>query len=407
MPSFDLVFSGGGTRGVAFSGAMQVLQNRRPFPVIRRVVGTSAGAISATLIATGYLTQDFEKLVPTKPGEGFPLGSFFAPPKADVVREAVRAKDSETRKLLRGAIDSGTDKLVQQLGERRPVLANLLTGAFNTGKQGFYDAAFQGFLNNLAAADNDPNNPHFFRAAFFSLLEFGGLFDPELFRNWLAERIKLKWSKFTTATTLKEFHAMTWLYGRELSVVAADTTDAKPLVLNQRSAPHCPVVDAVRMSMSLPLVWPEVVWDRTWGHYLDRDISGHTISDGGILANLGIKYVTDWDDPEVLKIMGEPEKPPHIVIAFLLDGSLPVAGEAAPTVAKPPKVVGQIARLFDTMGAWQNDAYKGKEELICRVPVKGFPALELQPSADAVNRLQTLINSGRCAMTDYLKKRNI
>src|SRR5262249_53538959 len=157
-------------------------------------------------------------------------------------------------------IDSASDKLVQQLGERRPVLANLLAGAFNNGKQGGYDAAFQGFLDNLAAADNDPNNPHFFRAAFFSLLEFGGLFDPELFRNFIAERIKVKWSKFTLATTLKQFHSMTWLYGRELSLIAADTTDAKPLVLNQRSAPDCPVVDAVRASMSLPLVWPEVVW---------------------------------------------------------------------------------------------------------------------------------------------------
>jgi predicted acylesterase/phospholipase RssA len=407
MPSFDLVFSGGGTRGVAFSGAMQVLQNRRPLPVIRRVVGTSAGAISATLIATGYLTQEFEKLVPTKPGEGFPLGSFFAPPKAAVVREAVREKDSETRKLLRGAIDSGTDNLVKQLGERRPVLANMLANVVNAGKQGMYDAWFQGFLDNLAAHDTDPNNTHFFRAAFFSLLEFGGLFDPELFRNWIAERIKLKWSKFTTATTLKEFHAMTWIYGRELSVIAADTTDARPLVLNQRSAPDCPVVDAARMSMSLPLVWPEVVWDRAWGRYLDRDISGHTISDGGLLANLGIKYVTDWDDPDVRKIMGDPEKPPHIVIGFLLDGSIPVAGEAAPTEAKPPKVVGQIARLFDTMGAWQGDTYKGKEDLICHIPVKGFPGLELHPTPDAVNRLQTLINSGRCAMTEHLKKRNL
>ncbi|HEV3145028.1 MAG TPA: patatin-like phospholipase family protein [Gemmataceae bacterium] len=409
MPFLDLVFSGGGTRGVALAGAMEVVQNHRPLPAIRRLVGTSAGAVSATLITTGFLTEDFKKMLPAKAGEAFELGSFFAPPKAAIVRDAVRQKDSETRKLLRGMIDNASDKLVQQLGERRPVLANMLANAVGGGKQGFYDAAFQGFLDHLEAADNDPNNPHFFRAAFFSLLEFGGLFDPELFRVWLAERIRAKWSKFTPATTFKEFHAMTWIYGnRELSVVVADTTDAKPLVLNQRTAPDCPLVDAVRASMSLPLVWPEVIWDRKWGPYLGRDISGHTLSDGSILANLGIKYVTDWDDPDVRQIMGEPDKPPHTVIALLLDASLPVAGEAAPAEGKPPpKVVSQIIRLFDTMGAWQHDTYKGKEELICRIPVKGFPALELQRTQDTVNRLQTLINSGRCAMTEYLKKRNI
>ncbi|HLW68584.1 MAG TPA: hypothetical protein VKS79_24910, partial [Gemmataceae bacterium] len=221
-------------------------------------------------------------------------------------------------------------------------------------------------------------------------------------------RIRVKWSKFTPTTTLKQFHAMTWVFGRELSVIAVDSTDAKPVVLNHRSAPDCPVVDAVRASISIPLVWPEVVWERNWGTYLGRDVSGHTLTDGGIMVNLGIKYVTDWDDPEVRKIMGERDEQPHIVIALLLDASLPVAGEAAPVEGKPPpKVVGEIIRLFNAMGAWQGEAYKGKEELICHIPVKGFPGLELQPTPDAVNRLQTLINSGRCAMTEYLKKRNI
>jgi len=408
MPAFDLVLSGGGTRGVALAGALEVLQDRRPLPFIRRMVGTSAGAISSALGTAGFMPSDFMKMVPAKAGDAWQFSSFFQPPKAAVVRDAVRKKDSETRKLLRGAVDGAGDKLVQQLGERRPVLANLLQAALNMGKNGFYDAAFENFLDRLAAGDNDPNNPHFFRAAIFSLLEFGGMFDPQLFRVWLAERIRTKWLKFSTETTLKQFNDMTWLFSRELSVVVSDTTDAKALVLNHRSAPDCPVVDAVRASMSVPLVWPEVVWDKNWGTYLGRDMEGHTLVDGGILANLALKYVTDWDDPEVRKIMGDPDREPHVVIALLLDPSLPVQGDVPPAnEKKPPKIVEEIGRLMNTMMSFQSDVLKSKEELICRIPVKGHPGIEMQATAEAATRLQALVNSGRCAMTDYLKKRKI
>jgi predicted acylesterase/phospholipase RssA len=408
MPAFDIVLSGGGTRGVALGGALSVLEQRRPLPFVHRMVGTSAGAITAVLGAAGFTSGDFNKMVPNKAGDSYQFGSFMQPPKASVVRDAIRVKDSETRKLLRGAVDGAGEKMVQQLGATRPVLANLLQGAMNMGKNGFFEAAFDGFLDRLAAADNDPNKNHFFRAAIFSLLEFGGMFDPELFRVWMTERLKSKWAKFTIETTLKQFHNMTWLFSRELSLVVSDTTAAKALVLNHRTAPDFPVVDAVRASMSVPLVWPEVIWDQKWGKYLDQDMAGHTLVDGGVLANLAIKYVTEWDDPEVRKIMGPVDREPHIVIALLLDDSLAIPGDVPPMdEKKPPKIVQEISRVMATMGSFQNEALKGKEELICRIPVKGHPPLELQPTGDATARLQALLNSGRCAMTEHLKKRKL
>ena len=69
----------------------------------------------------------------------------------------------------------------------------------------------------------------------------------------------------------------------ELSLVASDTTDGSLLVLNHRTAPDCPVVYAVRMSMSIPIVWDEVIWNSHWGQYRGTDISGHAIVDGGVL----------------------------------------------------------------------------------------------------------------------------
>ena len=58
-------------------------------------------------------------------------------------------------------------------------------------------------------------------------------------------------------------------------MVATDTTGKEMLVLNRHTAPDCPTVWAVRMSMSIPLVWPEVVWQDEWGIYRGQSISGH------------------------------------------------------------------------------------------------------------------------------------
>jgi NTE family protein len=55
----NLVFEGGGVKGIAYIGAMQVLSQRSLLKDIVRVGGTSAGAINALIFALGYdiLTQ--------------------------------------------------------------------------------------------------------------------------------------------------------------------------------------------------------------------------------------------------------------------------------------------------------------------------------------------------------------
>lgn len=55
IPQFrNLVFEGGGVKGLGYVGAMQVLVQRGLLQPIQRVGGTSAGAINALLFALGY-----------------------------------------------------------------------------------------------------------------------------------------------------------------------------------------------------------------------------------------------------------------------------------------------------------------------------------------------------------------
>ena len=54
----NLIFEGGGVKGIAYVGAMQVLKDEGVFEAIERVGGTSAGAINATLLALGFSVEE-------------------------------------------------------------------------------------------------------------------------------------------------------------------------------------------------------------------------------------------------------------------------------------------------------------------------------------------------------------
>jgi len=59
----NLVFEGGGVKGIAYAGAIEVFEKRGYMSVIERVGGTSAGAISSTLLALGAKSADLAEIV--------------------------------------------------------------------------------------------------------------------------------------------------------------------------------------------------------------------------------------------------------------------------------------------------------------------------------------------------------
>jgi NTE family protein len=70
MPTHDypyknLVFEGGGVKGVAYGGVFEVLEQRQITPQIESVAGTSAGAITATMMSLNYSAAEFLKIMTT------------------------------------------------------------------------------------------------------------------------------------------------------------------------------------------------------------------------------------------------------------------------------------------------------------------------------------------------------
>ena len=59
----NLVFEGGGVKGIAYMGALQVLEEKGILPDIIRVGGTSAGAINAVLVGLNYSPAETQQIL--------------------------------------------------------------------------------------------------------------------------------------------------------------------------------------------------------------------------------------------------------------------------------------------------------------------------------------------------------
>lgn len=59
----NLVFKGGGVLGIAYAGAIEALSEKNLLPAIKGVAGTSAGSITAALLALEYTSAELTQIV--------------------------------------------------------------------------------------------------------------------------------------------------------------------------------------------------------------------------------------------------------------------------------------------------------------------------------------------------------
>jgi predicted acylesterase/phospholipase RssA len=235
-----------------------------------------------------------------------------------------------------------------------------------------------------------------------AFIERGGWYGADPFLVWLRRKLdsgpwkngQRQFSGMTLAQVFAETNV-------ELSVVASDTSDGRLLVLNHRTAPDCPIVWAVRMSMSIPLVWNEVAWLPEWGRYLGRNIDNHQIVDGGLLSNFPLELFVS-EAPRVAQLMGPKSENP--VLGMLIDESLEVPvskGLLVSVTIKPDefRTAQRIGRLVDTVTtAHDKMVIEENSRLVVRLPAKGYGTTEFDMTA---TRRNALVAAGRAAMADY------
>lgn len=115
----NLVFEGGGVKGIAYVGALQILEQRGVLRGIRRCGGTSAGAINALLLALGYTNNEMLELMKALDFKKFMDDSF------GIIRD-IRRLASEFG-WNRGDFFSSWigDRIAAKLGNSRATFADL------------------------------------------------------------------------------------------------------------------------------------------------------------------------------------------------------------------------------------------------------------------------------------------
>jgi len=198
--------------------------------------------------------------------------------------------------------------------------------------------------------------------------------------------------------------------GIHFSVTGTDITGKKLRIFNHLTTPNCPLLWAVRISMSIPAVWSPIVWQKDWGRYLNEDISGNVFVDGGLLSNFPIRFLIDSCEPDVIELMGSERS--SNVIGLLLDEEKPVPGiVVTETTTKPTKgfsgTFGNLPLMLTMQGLMDTVLSSGdalpiqeNEKSILRLGVKGFGTLEMAMTKD---KKKALNKASREATEDFLK----
>lgn len=361
---YDVVFEGGGAKGICFLGAMAELEARGH--QVARIVGTSAGAIFASLIAVGYDARTARDVVARRDEQGVLLLNRFLDPPGALPEPMVEGSE------LLALMDAVDLPLLGEGAERR-INRTLLRGLLHA------QSMRQVFL----------------------FMERGGFYEGEVFVTWLRGLFEER-RPGLGAATLADLHAET---GRDMSLVASDLDDQRMLVLNHRTAPGVPAVMAARMSMGIPLVWQDTLWDPAWGPYLGRDLSGHAIVDGGLLSNFPIQLIAT-DLAEVVEVMGDedPRRVPNL--GFLIDETL-----SDPGFVNPPQEQKVELRLQRRISRLVKTALEGRDRYlvescmknheVCRLPARGYGTTEFDLSPA---RFDALVEGGRRATAAWFDR---
>lgn len=365
---YDLVFEGGGAKGMVFVGAMQEFEARGH--KIGRLLGTSAGAITATFLAAGYTSEEMLAALQEQVDHQSVFTTFMGIPQ-DFDNHTIQ------KSILYSLFESVDVPFVSERFEHR------------------FDELIIERLMEL------PTFRHL-----FSFLERGGWYSAESFLSWVERKLNSGehngQPRQFGSLTLGEMNAAT---GKDLSLIAADITHGRMLVLNHRTAPDCPVIWAVRMSMSIPLLWQEVIWQAEWGSYLGHDMTGHAVVDGGLLSNFPIALFISTAPP-VKEVMGESVTRDRI-LGMLIDENEALGDDTLdhePT-AEPSTglssllIVKRIQRLMDTALHANDMLYADRlEKLVLRLPAKGYGTTEFNMT-DV--RREALVAAGRRHAREY------
>lgn len=240
----NLAFSGGGVLGIAYLGMVEYLCQMGLMPGIRRVAGTSAGAITACITAFNLPFSQTKKLA-----------------------------DSLDYSRVAAKTDSGDRAMAAGLGDWQESLFGSVDCAVRLFREyGWYSSDYlYDWLRKQIAQQFDPGKKQ----------------PPYTFAD------------FENPALHREGRAFKGLY-----VVGTDLSTRTTAIFSAKDTPRMEVAEAVRISMSVPLLFQSV--ESSCG----REVPPEIYVDGGLLYNYPITLF-------------DRETPPAYTLGALLQSSAP------------------------------------------------------------------------------------
>ncbi|WP_058535378.1 patatin-like phospholipase family protein [Legionella saoudiensis] len=283
----NLVFQGGSVKGIAYVGAMDRLDMSK----IKRVAGTSAGSITAGLLAVGCTPKDVKDLLDEFDFEAIlddGVGATYT--RGKVLKTVDKVSNGKSPVLA-----------VKPLKVPNPVVVKP-TSSDDT-------------KTSKLVKPTEPVKMFkpVKKVVAHRLYQQGGLYEGEYLRLWLEGKIQEQVKKLTNGAhtgenlTFAELHQLTLDYPnvgfRDLKVVASNFTRGEKKVFSCDNPEYKDVIisDAIRMSMSIPgLFKPYQVYAKIDG--VRCVLNAEMWEDGGVYDN----YPIDCFDEE--RYMDEDEE---------------------------------------------------------------------------------------------------
>lgn len=260
-PITHLVLSGGGAKGVAFSGGVQALEDARKLEGIRVISGSSAGAISAALIASGMGAAAFDGLSDTI---NLPSLLNSKDPVTAWLQEASSTLGKHVGRLpgLVGNISQLLMTLLPRLKTAAVPLEDMIR-----------DESRKALLGHIADSPRETRPAEVMRIA--DKLSAGG------------------------APTFADLEVLSRVIPavKQLNITGTGMFDGRPqlVVFNSSLTPDMDIARAARISGSLPVLFKSPVEQ---GHAFQMASETTAFQDGGLLLNTPAPGVVDRLFPE-------------------------------------------------------------------------------------------------------------
>jgi NTE family protein len=366
----NLVFEGGSVKGLAYIGAIKAMEENGVFlNDIKRVGGTSAGAIMACLIGVGYTSNEIDELIRNL--------------------DFIKLVEIEDFSSLLSAI-------LKRLEENENM--NIIE-KFISDRSIFNKFLFKSMLPSINMI--------------FDLITKLGYSKGERFLEWIEEKIAIKTGKkHTTFAELKELKKSNPSKNfKDIYMVGTNVSTIKAEYFSCKHTPNMVISDAVRISMSIPLVFmPHRFYEKINGVRVLSESNNSFYVDGGILNNYPIglfdnsRYLDDFEEEE-LDLDFEQGFPlnNHETLGFLLIKSYSSIVDSQSS--KFSQIFSLLMALYDCL--MDKDALSLSEANIDRsifIDVLNVSTFEFGMNSE---KKRNLIHSGSMATHGFFKKQRI